>query len=192
IWAYWIALMTGFPPRMAYRASRIAPGFTPDWIVVEIVLGGLATVAWLLLVRWRASRQPRMIWRAMALSCGGLVLAWFLLMTLWLPVFNERNTYREVATRLTDAFDGQGACVATQDLERAPRASFHYFARMNFAARGDRCDWLLIQDDGPLARTVPSPQPGWSLVWQGQRRSDRDERFRLYRRDAERSRPDAR
>src|SRR5690606_35311242 len=100
IWAYLIALMTGFPPPIAYRASRIAPGFTPDWIVVEIVLGGLATVAWLLLVRWRASRRPRMIWRAMALSCGGLVLAWFLLMTLWLPVFNERNTYREVATQL--------------------------------------------------------------------------------------------
>jgi 4-amino-4-deoxy-L-arabinose transferase-like glycosyltransferase len=191
IWAYWIALMTGFPPRMAYRASQIAPGFTPEWIAVEIALGGLATLAWLALVRWRISRQPRMIWRAMALSCGGLVLAWFLLMTLWLPVFNERNTYREVATRLAAAFDGQDACVATQDLERAPRASFHYFARMNFATRGDRCDWLLIQDDGPLARTVPSPQPGWSLVWQGQRRSDRDERFRLYRRDTERSRPDA-
>jgi len=192
IWAYWIALMTGYPPRMAYRASQIAPGYNPEWVVVEIVLGGLATLAWLALVRWRISRQPRMIWRAMVLSCGGVVLAWFLLMTLWLPVFNERNTYRDVATRLATAFDGGNACVATQDLGRAPRASFHYFARMNFAARGEQCDWLLVQDDGPLARTVPSPVPGWTLLWQGQRRSDRDERFRLYRREDPRTQPGAR
>ncbi|GMV02677.1 MAG: hypothetical protein AMXMBFR52_23330 [Burkholderiales bacterium] len=183
IWAYWIALMTGYPPRMAYRASQIAPGFTPEWIGVEIALGGLATLAWLALVRWRISRQPRMIWRAMVLSCGGVVLAWFLLMTLWLPVFDERNTYRDVAARLAAAFDGGDACVATQDLERAPRASFDYFVRMNFAARGAQCDWLLVQDDGPYARTVPAPMPGWTLLWEGKRRSDRDERFRLYRRE---------
>lgn len=192
IWAYWIALMTGYPPRMAYRASQIAPGFTPEWVVVEIVLGGLATLAWLALVRWRISRQPRMIWRAMVLSCGGVVLAWFLLMTLWLPVFNERNTYREVAAGLAAAFDGGEACVATQRLERAARASFHYFARMNFAAQGEQCDWLLVQDDGPIARTEPAPLPGWALLWQGQRRSDRDERFRLYRREGERSQSHAR
>lgn len=133
-----------------------------------------------------------MIWRAMVLSCGGVVLAWFLLMTLWLPVFNERNTYRDVAGRLAAAFDGGDACVATQGLERAPRASFHYFARMNFAARGERCDWLLVQDDGPLARTVPAPMPGWTLLWQGQRRNDRDERFRLYGREEPRTRSGAR
>ncbi len=183
IWAYWIALMTGYPPRMAYRASQIAPGFTPEWIGVEIALGGLATLAWLALVRWRISRQPRVIWRAMVLSCGGVVLAWFLLMTLWLPVFDERNTYRDVAARLAAAFDGGDACVATQDLERAPRASFDYFVRMNFAAHGAPCDWLLVQDDGPYARTVPAPMPGWKLLWEGKRRSDRDERFRLYRRE---------
>ncbi|RPH66875.1 MAG: glycosyltransferase [Burkholderiales bacterium] len=185
IWAYWIALMTGYPPRMAYRAGQLAPGFIPEWIIVEIVLGGLATAAWLLLVRWRVSRQPRMIWRAMALSCGGLVLAWFLLMTLWLPVFNERNTYREVAHRLADAFDGGDACVGTQNVELAPRASFHYFANLRFAARGEHCEWLLVQDEGPMARTVADPKPGWALVWQGQRRSDRNERFRLYRHDAD-------
>ena len=115
IWAYWISLMTGYPPRMAYRASQIAPGFTPEWIGVEIALGGLATLAWLALVRWRISRQPRMIWRAMVLSCGGVVLAWFLLMTLGLPVFDERNTYRDVADHVAtiDFFTG----VAARELE---------------------------------------------------------------------------
>ncbi|MGD9946753.1 MAG: ArnT family glycosyltransferase [Burkholderiaceae bacterium] len=197
IWAYWIALMTGFPPRMAYRASQLAPGYQPEWIAVEIVLGGMATLAWLALVRWRASRQPRMIWRAMALSCGGLVLAWFLAMTLWLPVFNERNTYRDVAlgmsqvladsTRWTDPTRSTdparpAACVAALDVGPAQRASFYYFGHVPFAAPGRDCDWLLVQEDGPIARTAAGPRPGWTLAWEGQRRSNRDERFRLYRR----------
>jgi len=196
IWAWWIALMTGFPPRMAYRASRLAPGFEPSWIVIDIVLGGLATVAWLALVRWRISRRPRMIWRAMALSCGGLVLAWFLLMTLWLPVFNERNTYRDVAIGLGAALAAAPHdCVATRNLGSAQRASFLYFAGPRFgptvgampdegaAAAGDRasCGWLLVQDTGPIAQTRTSPLAGAELAWEGQRRAERGERFRLYR-----------
>ena len=49
-----------------------------------------------------ARRAALMHLKVVALSCGGLVLAWFLAMTLWLPVFNERNTYRDVAIRIAD------------------------------------------------------------------------------------------
>ena len=186
IWGWWIALITGFPPRMAYRASRLAPGFEPPLVLIEIVLGLLATLAWLALVRWRISRRPRMIWRAMALSCGGLVLAWFLLMTLWLPVFNERNTYRDVALSLQQALVlAPGECVRTRDLGPAQRASFLYFASPHFAAESERdvraCGWLLVQDDGPISQTVSPAEPGAELVWEGRRRADRSERFRLYR-----------
>jgi len=59
VWGYWIALVTGFPPRMAYRAARTAPGFEPTGIVLDIALGVLATAAWVLLVRWRISRSRR-------------------------------------------------------------------------------------------------------------------------------------
>ena len=183
IWAWWIALMTGFPPRMAYRASQLAPGFMPSGIVPGIVLGVLATLAWLALVRWRIARRPRMIWRAMALSCGGLVLAWFLLMTLWLPVFNERNTYRDVALGLRTALaSAPEDCVSTRSLGPAQRASFLYFARPRFDNDG-ACRWLLIQDDGPIAQTPAERLRDAEPVWQGQRRSERGERFRLYRLD---------
>jgi len=186
IWAWWIALMTGVPPRMAYRASRLAPGFEPPLVLFEVVLGLLATLAWLALVRWRISRRPRMIWRAMALSCGGLVLAWFLLMTLWLPVFNERNTYRDVALGLQQALaSAPDECVRTRDLGPAQRASFLYFARPRFSAQdghdGEACGWLLVQDDGPISQTVSPAVPGAEFVWEGRRRADRSERFRLYR-----------
>ncbi len=186
IWAYWIALMTGFPPRMAYRMRQIAPGFIPEGVFGEVVLGLAATGVWLLLVRWRVSRQPPMIWRAMVLSCGGVVFAWFLLMTLWLPVFNERNTYRDISAELRTAFEagepGAHDCVVADNVERAARASFYYFAGTPFGEPGAHCRWLLVQDDGPVARTSPDPRPGWTLRWEGRRRSDRDERFLLYRR----------
>lgn len=186
-WAYWIAYISGYPPTMAYKASLLAPGFKPDWILDEIVLGVLATAAWLLLVRWRVSRQPPMIWRAVVLASGGLVLAWFLLMTLWLPVFDERNTYRVIAAgawqNLPDDYD----CIATRSLGLAERASLAYFAHLRFGAAGaeeTRCGWLLIEDNGPLSRVIGPQEEGWTPVWQGRRRADPDERFRLYRRAA--------
>lgn len=182
VWAYWIAFVTGYPPRMAFRASQIAPGFEPDWIVVEIVLGLLASAAWLALVRWRVSRQPPMIWRAVVLSSGGMVLAWFLLMTLWLPAFNQRNTYRDLALKVAAALPERYDCVSTRALGAAQRATLFYFGHLRFAAPGERCDWLLVQDTGPLARTAPTPEPGWQLQMEGSRLRDRDERMRLYRR----------
>lgn len=182
VWAYWIAFVTGFPPKMAYRASRIAPGFEPGWLSIDIVLGVLATAAWVLLVRWRISRHPPMIWRAVVLSCGGLVLAWFLLMTLWLPAFNQRNTYREVSQRVAAALEPGYDCVSARFLGRAQRATLFYFGGLRFGAHDQRCSWLLVQDEGPVARTPAGAEPGWKLRWEDGRLRDPDERLRLYRR----------
>ena len=182
VWAYWIAFVTGFPPKMAYRAERIAPGFEPSWLSGDVVLGMLATAAWVLLVRWRISRQPPMIWRAVVLSCGGLVLTWFLLMTLWLPAFNQRNTYRDVSLQVAAALPAGYGCIETRALGLAQRATIHYFGRLSFGSGDGACDWLLVQDDGPLARTPPSAERGWRLHWEGGRLRDPDERFRLYER----------
>lgn len=180
-WAYWIALITGYPPTMAYKAGQLAPGFRPEWIVDEIVLGVAATLAWLLLVRWRVSRQRPMIWRAVVLSSGGLVLAWFLLMTLWLPVFNERNTYRDLSLRTAQALPAGYDCVATRNVGLTERTSLAYFGHIRFGAP-ERCGWLLIEDNGPIARVISPEETGWHMVWQGSRPRDPDERLRLYRR----------
>lgn len=182
VWVYWLALVTGFPARMAFRASQLAPGFSLGWIVDEIVLGLIATVAWLALVRWRISRQPPVLWRPVVLSCAGLVLAWFLLMTLWLPVFNERNTYRDVALGAQAALKNSTECIETRYLGNAQRASLHYFGSLRFSRSGEQCPLLLIQDNGPIARAIDPQEAGWTLLWQGSRRNNADERFRLYRR----------
>lgn len=182
VWAYWLAFVTGYPPKMAFAAARIAPGFEPRWLVVDVVLGVAATLAWIALVRWRVSRQPPMIWRAVVLSSGGLVLAWSLLMTLWLPAFDARNTYRDVAQQVAQAIGADTGCVATRSLGPAQRASLYYFGRIRFGSDDARCPWTLAQDDGPLARTAATPDPGWRLAWEGSRLRDPDERLRLYRR----------
>ena len=182
VWAYWIAFNTGYPPRMAYRASMFAPEFVPDWIFLELVLGVLATIAWLLLVRWRVSRQRPVIWRAVVLSAGGLVFTWFLLMSLWLPAFDARNTYRDIGLGMREHIAGSDTCVETRGLGRAERASIYYFAEPRLDPPGETCGWLLIQDEGPLAFTEPAPVPDATLAWSGKRRDRIDERFRLYRR----------
>ncbi|MBW6493014.1 MAG: glycosyltransferase [Burkholderiaceae bacterium] len=184
VWAYWLAYLSGLPPRMAFRASHIVPGYALEVSWLELGLAVAATLAWLALVRWRISRRPPMIWRAVVLSAGGLVLSWFLAMTLWLPVFNERNTYRGIAGQLAHAVPLGSQCVAADGLGLAERASLAYFADVRFAATGggNSCDWRLIQDQGPVARAVPYPEPGWNLAWEGRRRPNLDERFRLYQR----------
>jgi len=183
VWSYWIALVTGFPARMARVAALRAPGFEPTGIWLDITLCLLATAAWVLLVRWRVSRQPPMIWRAVVLSSAGLVFAWFLLMTLWLPAYNLRNTYREVSHQVAAALAPDYGCVTAVDLGRAERASLFYFDRIRFGASPQRCDWRLRQDKGPLARTTASDEPGWKLVFEGRRPRDDNEILRLYRRE---------
>lgn len=180
-WAYWIAYLTGTPPRMAASVARLAPDFSPPWVVPALLLGLAASVGWLLLVRWRISRRPPYLWRSMVLASGGLVLAWSLLMTLWLPLLDERNTYRDLAARIARVVPQDHRCVTPDRLGVGERAALFHHARLRFDAPAP-CDWMLAQDRGPLARTRIDPPPGWVLRWEGRRRATGDERFRLYER----------
>jgi hypothetical protein len=183
IWAYWLAFLLEWPPRMAFSVARLVPGFLPSWRPIDLALALLASTAWVLLVQWRISRRPSVIWRAVVLSAGGLCLAWFLLMTLWLPVFNERNTYRHVAADLANEVPG-GQCVQSRALGMAERASIAYFAKFNLDDDNAQCPYLLIQDTGLAARLAAPAEPGWTFLWEGgRRRANRSDRFRLYERN---------
>lgn len=185
IWLYWIAFVIGTPPKMADSAARFAPGFVAQWVALDLALALGASIAWVLIVRWRISRSPRALWRAMVLASAGFVLTWFLLMTIWLPVFNYRKTYRDLAQQVSAIVPRDAGCVAWQGLRLPQRASFGYFSNLNFA-RDDQqarsCRWALIED---YANNRLPPMPaaaGWQLVWEGRRPPDRNERFRLFRR----------
>ncbi len=182
LWTYWIAFQTGWPPKMAFRAQQSVLGFLPAVDVFEVLAGAVVTLAWLALVAWRVSRQPRAIWRSVILSAGGLVLTWCLLMTLWLPAGNHRKTYRDVAQQAGLVVSPRHDCVATQGLDVAQRATFAYFGALRLDDTRPDCEWLLIADraNAPLD---PSVVPGeWRQAWRGQRPVDRLEQFRLFRR----------
>ncbi len=182
IWAYWLAWLTGYPPKMAFRAAALSPGFEPQWMAGDLLVGLAATLAWLALVRWRLARHPPTLWRPVALSCGGLVLTWLLLMTLWLPAFNQRNTYRFLAARLNAQLPADYDCLSTRGLGQAQRATLKYFGGLRYGAPAHDCGWTLVQDVGDAARNAPDAPSGWVFVWEGARPRDVDETLRLYRR----------
>ncbi|KAF1042514.1 MAG: hypothetical protein GAK35_02676 [Herbaspirillum frisingense] len=185
IWIGWIAKETGWPAQIARNAYKLAPGFKPGFEWISLAIAIAATVAWIVVVHWRISRRPSVLWRAVVLSSGGVILCWVLLMTLWLPWVNYGKSYAGVAEQIESKLTSVKQCVQT-NVGPAQRASFAYFGSVRFAdERGQTCDYLLLQDDisnqdaSPMLRQYPG---SWRMVWEGRRPSDRDERFRLYRR----------
>ncbi|HTH44081.1 MAG TPA: glycosyltransferase [Oxalicibacterium sp.] len=185
IWIGWVAKQTGWPAQIAKNAFKIAPGFKPEFNWIGVLVAAAATAGWIWLVHWRVSRRPAVLWRAVVLSSGGVILCWLLLMTLWMPWGNYIKSYASVARQMAEALPAGRHCVAT-DVGEAQRASFAYFGDIPFAQFGQtNCAYFLLQDhhrgnDAP--RIVKMSGEQWKLVWQGRRASDRYERFRLYRR----------
>lgn len=188
IWAYYLALLTGTPPKMAKNATRFAAGLETDvnWMWLTLAIG--ATVIWIAVVVWRISSVHKPIWRTMTLSSAGLTLVWFLLMSLWLPVFNHRKTYRDVSLQIAEILPKK-SCLSSAGLRPAERAILGYYLRVPFAeqvklkgrlppATGP-CEWLLIVDR--TDKPVLDPQVSqWTLRWQGRRVAAKNERVRLY------------
>ncbi|MFS2135451.1 ArnT family glycosyltransferase [Duganella sp. Dugasp56] len=186
IWVFWIAKLTGWPAQAAKNALKLVPGFHPElgWIALLVALA--ATAGWFALVHWRISRQPAVLWRAVVLSSGGLILIWILLMTLFLPDVNYSKSYASVARQIAEKLPPDTGCIST-NVGPAQRASFAYYAHLPFeGVEGGRCNLLLLQDSIKLRddREILPEHRGkqWVLLWEGRRPADREERFRLYRR----------
>jgi len=187
IWIGWIAKETGWPAQLAKNAFKLAPGFKPEFNLIAFAAAAAASIGWILLVRWRIARRPAVLWRAVVLSSGGVILCWLLLMTLWLPWINYGKSYAGVAEQIRQALPVVARCVDS-NVGPAQRASFAYFGGVPFApTENSRCDYLLLQnrsdqpDDAALLRQFSGQ---WQQLWEGHRPSDRDERFRLYQRAA--------
>ncbi|MEN3277333.1 MAG: hypothetical protein V7631_3123 [Massilia sp.] len=186
VWLFWIAKLTGWPAKLSHNALKLVPGFTPEFGIVSFTVAAAVSIGWIWLVRWRVSRQRTVLWRAVVLSSSGLILLWVLLMTLFLPDLNYRRSYAGVAQAIAARLPPDANCIDT-NVGAAQRASFAFYGRLPFAGvEGGQCDYVLLQDsvktrdDRDLARTWRTGRA--TLLWEGRRASDRDERFRLYRR----------
>lgn len=187
VWLFWVAKLTGWPAQFAKNVLKLIPGFKPEFDVLAVLVAASGTIGWIVLVHWRLSRQPSVLWRAVVLSSGGLILLWVLLMTLFLPELNYGKSYANVAKQIAAKMPADSTCIDT-NVGHAQRASFAYFGKLPFAGvqRGGQCDLLLLQDSVKVKddREALRPPKGrdWKLLWEGRRASDRDERFRLYQR----------
>jgi 4-amino-4-deoxy-L-arabinose transferase-like glycosyltransferase len=187
IWMFWIAKLTGWPAQLARNALKLVPGFKPEFGLVAFIVAAAISIGWIVLVHWRISRRPRVLWRAVVLSSGGLILLWVLLMTLFLPDLNYSKSYASVGQQIAARLPAGATCIDT-NVGPAQRASFAYFGHLPFVGvEGGKCDYLLLQDsvklrdDKELAASYRLRE--WTLLWEGRRPSDRNERFRLYRRN---------
>jgi 4-amino-4-deoxy-L-arabinose transferase-like glycosyltransferase len=186
VWLFWIAKLTGAPAWMARNALKLVPGFHPEFGLIAFTVAAATTIGWFFLVHWRISRQPSVLWRAVVLSSGGLILLWVLLMTLFLPDLNYGKSYANVAQQIAARLPPGADCIET-NVGAAQRASFAYFGHLPFAGvETGQCNYLLLQDS---LRAKDETEPGhqyrlrdFDLLWEGRRPSDRKERFRLYRR----------
>jgi 4-amino-4-deoxy-L-arabinose transferase-like glycosyltransferase len=186
MWLFWSATFTGWPAKAANNVLKLIPGFKPEFQLIATLVAALASIGWIMLVLWRISRQPSVLWRAVVLSSGGLILLWVLVTTLFLPYLNYGKSYASVARQIEQKLPANPGCIET-NVGAAQRASFAYFAKLTFAGvQGDgNCPLLLLQDSVKLRDEIENlPQyrgKDWVLVWEGRRPSDRDERFRLFR-----------
>ncbi|MEA5098805.1 MAG: glycosyltransferase [Burkholderiaceae bacterium] len=188
IWIGWIAKQTGWPAQLAKNALKLAPGFQPEINLLALLIATGATAAWFLLTYWRISRQPTVLWRAVVLSSGGVILCWLLLSTLWLPWINYGKSYVSVAQQIAQQLPSRETCIDAH-LSPALRASIAYLGNLSFSEPGSsKCDYMLLHDrlnrssrkNDPIV--LPETGSQWQLVWRGRRPADRDERFHLYQR----------
>jgi 4-amino-4-deoxy-L-arabinose transferase-like glycosyltransferase len=181
IWLGYLALQTGFPPRIAANAVRIEPGFVSHFAWLPLIAAIAITLAWIALL-WRSENASQ---RCVTFWAAGLALFWALAMLLWLPWIDYGKSYRPVARSLQASLPKQRGCIARRGLGEAQRAAFDYHAeivteRAEIRA-GRSCALLLVQENARL----PAANPGasWKKLWEGNRVGDRTEKFRLYVRE---------
>lgn len=181
VWLAWIAMLTGWPPRLARNIAKLEPGFVLQFSPLAFTLALLLTLAWL----WFIIASPRAPERSSVHWAGGVIVMWGLVTALWLPLIDYGKSYRAVAESLARTVPKNANCIIGRDIGDAQRASFHYFA--NLVTRRDgstgaaSCRLLLVQSSGRGAEQ--SPGRGWRKIWEDRRRGDRYEQFRLYRRE---------
>ena len=181
IWLGWIAMVSGFPPRIAANIARLEPGFAMTVNPVAAGLALLLSLGWF----WQIFSAPRSPLRGVSHWAAGMAVLWCVSMSLWLPILDYAKSYRPVAEDLARHIPGDAGCVSSWGVGASQRASFHYFGgiltKRESPDNEPTCRLLLVQGSGHEAKdSLPS---GWEKQWEGRRAGDRDESYRLYRRN---------
>ena len=177
MWWGWAGLLLDNRAKITRWLKDYQPGFDPELHTTPFVIAIIATVLWIVLV-WRVGRSMR---RSVTNWAAGVTLIWILAMTLWLPWLDSGKSYRNMVAALKQSMPKQYQCVAGEYLGDGQRAMLHYFG--NIITRRDpkqRCDLRLIQGD-KLSKPLLD-ETRWEKIWEGSRKGDKNEHYRLYRR----------
>jgi hypothetical protein len=164
--------------------ARLAPGFHQQWQWPGFIAALAGTLAWVLLVRWRAGRHRAALWKSLVLPAGGTALCWLLLMTLWLPAFDYARSYA-AQMRRARAVIGDGApCVSVQGLTHAQIAALRFHGGWHTVplSAPQVCPWLVRNAWGQRKfEASPQDQP-WQHVADIRQPVDRQETLAIYQR----------
>jgi 4-amino-4-deoxy-L-arabinose transferase-like glycosyltransferase len=187
VWAYYFAMLTGTPPKMAASVERLVPGFVTPAPLVPVALAAAACIAWIAFVGWRVLRHPPMLWRGPALAGGGLTMLWVVLVALFQPAVDYSRSFaplaRELRLRVAQVADPPH-CIEAHRLTPAHRTAFAFHGALRFApeAAGVDCPLALQRDSLRSELDNDPPSGDWQLVWEGRWPARPDEVLRLYRR----------
>ena len=176
MWWGWAGLLLDNQAKITHWLKDYQPGFEPELHTVPFVIAIIASVSWIIAV-WRVGRSMR---RATLNWTAGVTLIWILAMTLWLPWLDSGKSYRSMVASLKRSLPKHYHCVAGEHLGHGQRAMLHYFG--NIITQPDsshRCDLRLIQGDRLSKPLLDETQ--WEKIWEGSRKGDKYERYRLYR-----------
>jgi 4-amino-4-deoxy-L-arabinose transferase-like glycosyltransferase len=184
IWVIWFAMQTGVPAQPAANVARLAPGFTPtfSWLALVVALG--ASAAWCRLVWWRAARNRAAIWKSLVLPASGAALCWLLLTTLWLPLLDYARSYAPQARKLSASLGPNPGCVQMLGLSRAQMAALQYHTQLRLqpVSPTTKCPWLVVDNGAwpaPLGLVKPAQ---WTREATIGRPTDKNEFILLFRR----------
>lgn len=186
IWVIWIAMQTGVPAKPAANVAKLAPGFTPQFSALALVVALGATAGWCALVWWRASRDRAPIWKSLVLPASGAALGWLLLMTLWLPLLDYARSYQPQVRRVLAVLGDAPGCIQTVGLNRAQVAALQYHGGLSLQRAGlqDACDWLVAD----IASWPPSERMVNVALWELRatiaRPTDKNDHLLVFRRKA--------
>lgn len=184
IWLYYGAMHTGTPAKMASTVAKLVPGYVADFSWPLMVLGAVATLLWLALVRWRTARQTHALWKSLVLPAGGVALCWLLAMTLLLPPLDQSLSYRLLVNRIKRHVSA-GTCIAAPNASTGLLTGLEYFGqyRVNGLAPPESvpasCPVLVYSL--PARQAAPS-FPGWRRVARENQRTQNSESVAIYRR----------
>ena len=179
VWLGYLAIMTGFPPRIDYNFARTAPGFLPQFRVFPFTVAVLLAAGWLYLVFFTAPSPARSVTRWAA----GMVLLWGTFSMLLMPWADYQKSYRSVALQLRSRMPVGAACLAQKSLGVSQAAALDYHAGIRARPfdllKPDSCRLLLVQ--GSPKHELDNPGPRWTKLADVGRPGDKFERYRLYR-----------